>query len=152
MAFATGRGKIITRAKADIVESKKGKFEIVVSEITYQTNKATLIQKIAQLVKDGKIQGIKDIRDESDKDGVRIVIELKKDAFPKKILNKLYSATELQKAFHFNMLALVDGIEPRVLNLKSIIEYYITHRQKVVTRRTQFELKKAKERAHIWRA
>ncbi len=103
-AYSTGRGKIITRAKADIVESKKGKFEIVVSEITYQTNKATLIQKIAQLVKDGKIQGIKDIRDESDKDGVRIVIELKKDAFPKKILNKLYSATELQKAFHFNML------------------------------------------------
>jgi len=148
-AYSTGRGKIITRAKADIVESKKGKFEIVVSEITYQTNKATLIQKIAQLVKDGKIQGIKDIRDESDKDGVRIVIELKKDAFPKKILNKLYSATELQKAFHFNMLALVDGIEPRVLNLKSIIEYYIAHRQKVVTRRTQFELKKAKERAHI---
>lgn len=148
-AYSTGRGGIVTRAKADIVEKKSGQFEIIVTEITYQTNKANLIKKIADLVRDGKIQGIKDIRDESDKDGVRIVIELKKDAFPKKVLNKLYSSTELQKSFHFNMLALVDGIEPRILNLKTALEYYIDHRRNIVTRRTQHELKKAKERAHI---
>jgi len=148
-AYSTGRGGIVTRAKADIVEEKQGKFQIVISEMTYQTNKASLIIKIADLVKNGKIQGIKDIRDESDKDGVRIVIDLKKDAFPKKILNKLYSSTELQKTFHLNMLALIDGIEPRVLNLKSVIEQYISHRRNVVTRRTQFELDRAKDRAHI---
>ncbi len=148
-AYKTGKGGIVTRAKADIVETKQGQFQIVISEITYQTNKANLIMKVAQLVKDGKLDGIKDIRDESDKDGVRIVIEMKKDAFPKKILNKLYSATELQKTFHFNMLALVEGIEPRILNLKSIIEYYVKHRQNVVTRRTKFELNQAKDRAHI---
>jgi DNA gyrase subunit A len=148
-AYSTGRGGIVTRAKADIVEAKSGSFEIIITEITYQTNKSALIKKIADLVKDGKIQGIKDIRDESNKDGVRIVIELKKDAFPKKVLNKLYSSTELQKSFHFNMLALVDGIEPRILNLKSTLEYYIEHRKNIVTRRTQYELNKAKERAHI---
>ena len=148
-AYLTGRGGIVTRAKADIVEEKQGKFQIVISEMTYQTNKANLIIKIADLVKNGKIQGIKDIRDESDKDGVRIVVELKKDAYPKKILNKLYSSTELQKTFHLNMLALVDGIEPRILNLKSVIEQYIAHRQNIVTRRTQFELDRAKDRAHI---
>ena len=148
-AYQTGKGGIVTRAKADIVENSNGKFSIIVSELTYQTNKSTLIQKLADLVKDGKIQGIKDIRDESDREGVRIVIDLKKDAFPKKVLNILYKATELQKTFHLNMLALVNGIEPRILNLKSILEEYITHRQNVVTRRIQFELNKAKERAHI---
>lgn len=148
-AYSSGRGGIVTRAKADIVESKAGQFQIVITELTYQTNKATLIQKIAELVKSGKIEGIRDLRDESDKDGVRVVVDLKKDAFPKKILNKLYSTTELQKTFHLNMLALVDGIEPRVLNLKSILEHYISHRQNVVTRRTKFELRKAQERAHI---
>ncbi len=148
-AYQTGKGGIVTRAKADIVENGNGKFSILISELTYQTNKANLITKLAELVRDGKIQGVKDIRDESDRDGVRIVIDLKKDAFPKKILNILYKTTELQKTFHLNMLALVDGIEPRILNLKSILEEYVAHRQNVVTRRTQFELNKAKERAHI---
>jgi len=148
-AYATGRGKITTRAKADIVETKAGTFQIVVSEITYATNKATLIEKIADLVKDGKIQGIRDLRDESDKDGVRIVIDLKKEAYPQKVLNKLYTLTDLQKNFNVNMLALVDGIDPQILNLKSILEHYITHRERVVTRRTEFELDKARDRAHI---
>lgn len=148
-AYATGRGKITTRAKAEIIETKTGLFQIVATEITYMTNKATLIQKIAELVKEGKIQGIKDLRDESDKDGVRIVIDLKKEAFPQKILNQLYSLTDLQKNFNLNMLALVDGIEPQVLNLKAILEQYVAHRESVVTRRTKFELEKARDRAHI---
>ncbi len=148
-AYATGRGKITTRAKADIVETKAGAFQIVVSEITYATNKATLIEKIADLVKDGKIQGIRDLRDESDKDGVRIVIDLKKEAYPQKVLNKLYTLTDLQKNFNVNMLALVDGIDPQILNLKAILEHYVAHRERVVTRRTEFELDKARERAHI---
>lgn len=148
-AYATGKGKIITRARAEIVESKAGFYQIVVTEITYQTNKASLIQKIAELVKDGKILGIKDLRDESDKDGVRIVIDLKREAFPQKVLNKLYSLTDLQKNFNLNMLALVDGIEPQILNLKAILEQYAAHRETVVTRRTHFELERAKERAHI---
>ena len=148
-AYSTGRGGVVTRAKADIVEGKKGQFQIVITEVTYQTNKSNLIKKIADLVRDGKIAGIKNVNDESDKDGVRIVVELKKDAFPKKILNQLFKMTELQKTFHFNMLALVNGIEPRVLNLKSIIGQYVKHRQNVVIRRTEFELRKAKARAHI---
>lgn len=148
-AYSTGRGKIVTRAKAEIVETKAGNFQIIVTEITYATNKAILIEKIAELVKEGKILGIKDLRDESDKDGVRIVIELKKDAYPQKVLNKLYNATDLQKNFNVNMLALVDGIDPQILSLKSILEHYILHRNIVVTRRTQFELTKAKDRAHI---
>lgn len=148
-AYATGKGKITTRARAEIVESKAGFYQIVVTEITYQTNKASLIQKIAELVKDGKILGIKDLRDESDKDGVRIVIDLKREAFPQKVLNKLYSLTDLQKNFNLNMLALVDGIEPQILNLKAILEQYAAHRETVVTRRTRFELERAKERAHI---
>lgn len=150
-AYKTGRGGVVTRAKADIIESKHGLFQIIISEITYRTNKSKLISKIADLVKDGKITGIKDLRDETDRDGVRIVIELKKDAYPKKILNKLYSSTELQKSFHLNMLALVDGIEPRILNLKSIIEHFVSHRQDIITRQTKFELDRAKERAHILR-
>ncbi len=148
-AYATGKGKIATRAKAEIVETKAGAFQIIVSEITYQTNKSALIEKIAELVKDGKIVGIRDLRDESDKDGVRIVIELKKESYPQKVLNQLYTLTDLQKNFNVNMLALVDGIDPQILNLKSILEHYIVHREKVVTRRAQFELAKAKDRAHI---
>ncbi len=148
-AYTTGRGGVVTRAKADIAEDAKGKFQIIITHITYQTNKSTLIQKIANLVKDGKLDGIRDIRDESDKDGVRIVIDLKKDAFPKKTLNKLYSMTELQKNFNFNMLALVNGTDPKILNLKAIIGHFVTHRQDIVTRRIQFELTKAKDRAHI---
>ncbi|HMN19291.1 MAG TPA: DNA gyrase subunit A [Candidatus Moranbacteria bacterium] len=148
-AYSTGRGKIVTRAKADIVENKAGTFQIVISEITYATNKATLIEKIANLVREGKILGIKDLRDESDKEGVRIVIDLKKDAFPQKVLNKLYATTDLQKNFNVNMLALVDGIDPQILNLKAILEHYVQHRQNVVRRRAEFDLAKAKDRAHI---
>ena len=148
-AYATGRGKVTTRAKAEIIETKAGAFQIIVSEMTYATNKANLIIKIAELVKDGKLIGVKDLRDESDKDGVRVVIELKKDAFPQKVLNRLYSLTDLQKNFNFNMLALVDGRDPQILNLKSILEHYVKHREIVVTRRTQYELDKARDRAHI---
>ena len=148
-AYATGRGPITARAKVEIVEPKAGQFHIVVTEMTYATNKASLIVKIADLVKEDKIQGIKDLRDESDKDGVRIVIELKKEAFPQKVLNKLYQMTDLQKNFNMNALALVDGREPQILTLKSILEHYIVHREKVVIRRTEHDLQKAKDRAHI---
>ncbi|XLQ20564.1 MAG: DNA gyrase subunit A [Candidatus Moraniibacteriota bacterium] len=148
-AYATGRGRITMRAKAEIVEGRAGQFSIIVTEMTYLTNKATLIEKIANLVKDKKIVGIKALRDESSKDGVRVVMDLKKDAYPQKVLNRLYTLTDLQKNFNANMLALVDGIEPRILNLKEILEYYIAHRREVITRRTQFDLNKAKERAHI---
>ena len=147
-AYATGKGGVVCRGKADIEEDKSG-FKIVVREIPYQVNKADLVEKIANLVKDKKLDGIRALRDESDKDGVRIVIELKKDSYPKKILNSLYKNTNLQTTFHFNMLALVDGIQPRVLTLKMILEEYIKHREEVVKRRTQFELDKAKDRAHI---
>ena len=148
-AYKTGRGKILQRAKAEIVENKAGNFQIIVTEMTYATNKATLIETIANLVRDGKIAGIRDLRDESDKEGVRVVVDLKKDAFPQKVLNKLYSLTDLQKNFNVNMLALVNGIEPTVLNLKDILEQYIEHRKVVVVRRTKFDLEKAKDRAHI---
>ncbi|MBT4349858.1 DNA gyrase subunit A [bacterium] len=148
-AYATGRGGIVMRGEAEITENKVGQFQIIVSSIPYQVNKSNLIEKIAYLVKEKKIDGIKDLRDESDKDGVRIVVDLKKDAYPKKILNNLYKHTQLQEKFHVNMLALIDGLQPRVLTLKDILEEYIKHRQEVVARRTKFELDKAKERAHI---
>ncbi|MBT3539163.1 DNA gyrase subunit A [Candidatus Parcubacteria bacterium] len=149
-AYATGRGGIVMRAKTDIQEDKAGKFIIVVTEIPYQVNKATLLEKIAGLVQEKKIDGIRDLRDESNKDGVRVVIELKKDAYPKKILNRLYKLTDLQTSFHVNMIALVEnGMQPRVLNIKTILEEYITHRQEMVRRRTEFDLGKAKDREHI---
>lgn len=148
-AYATGKGSIVMRAKTEILETKTGSFQILVHEIPYRVNKATLLEKIALLVGEKKIEGIKDVRDESDKDGVRIVIDLKKDALANKILNQLFSFTQLQETFHMNMLALVDGIEPHVLNLKTVLEKYLEHRQVVVRKRTEFELKKAKERAHI---
>ncbi|HLC89370.1 MAG TPA: DNA gyrase subunit A, partial [Patescibacteria group bacterium] len=147
--YATGKGGVVVRAKTEIVEDKGGSFKIIVSEIPYQVNKATLLEKIAELVKDKKLEGIKDLRDESSKEGVRIVIELKKDAYPKKVLNTLFKLTDLQTTFHSNMLALVDGIQPRVLTLKMILEEYIKHRQDVVKKRTQFDLNKARDRAHI---
>jgi len=147
-AYATGRGGIVMRAKTEIVETKGG-FHIIITEIPYAVNKATLIERIADLVREKKIEGIKDLRDESNKDGVRVVIELKRDAYPKKVLNKLFSATQLQETFHVNMLALDGGIQPRVMNLKVILEAYVKHRQEVVRRRTEFDLKRAKERAHI---
>ncbi|MCX6797392.1 MAG: DNA gyrase subunit A [Candidatus Doudnabacteria bacterium] len=148
-AYATGKGSIVMRARTEIAETKTGAFQILVHEIPYRVNKATLLEKIAQLVSDKKIEGIRDVRDESDKDGVRIVVDIKKDGLPNKILNQLFSFTQLQETFHMNMLALVDGIEPHVLNLKTVLEKYLEHRQIVVKRRTEFELKKAKERAHI---
>lgn len=148
-AYATGRGGVVCRAKTDIEETKSGLFRIVVTEVNYQTNKANLLEKIAELARTKKIEGIRDLRDESNKDGVRIVIELKKDTYPKKILNQLFKHTNLQDTFHFNILALVDGIQPKVLNLKTVLEEYLKHRQEVITRRTQFDLDKAKERAHI---
>jgi len=148
-AYATGKGGIILRGKAEIEEQKGGYFQIIITEIPYQVNKATLVERIADLVKEKKLDGIKNLRDESDKDGVRIVIELKKDSYPKKILNALYKHTSLQTTFHLNMLALVDGIQPKVLTLKMILEEYIKHREEVIRRRTQFELTKAQDRAHI---
>ena len=148
-AYSTGRGPIIMRAKADIVESEKRGFQIIITEIPFQVNKAELIMKIADLVKDKKIEGIRDVRDESDRDGMRIAIDLKQDAFPRKVLNQLFSYTELQKSFHVNTLALVDGIQPQILNLKELLHKFIEHRQEVVRRRSEFDLRKAKERAHI---
>ena len=148
-AYTTGRGKIVMRGKTEITEEKSGQFRIIVSEIPYQINKATLLEKIAELVRDKKLEGIRDVRDESNKEGVRIVIELKRDAFPKKVLNRLFKLTQLQSNFDVNMLALVDGLQPKVLNLKDVLEYYLKHRQEVVRRRAQFDLKKAEDRAHI---
>lgn len=148
-AYATGKGGVVIRAKADIHENKNGSFQIIVTEVPYQINKATLLEKIADLVGEKKIEGIKDLRDESNKDGVRVVVDLKKDAYPKKVLNQLFNLTELQTTFHFNMLALVDGIQPRVLNIKNILDEFIKHRQVVIRRRTEFDLEKAKDRAHI---
>jgi DNA gyrase subunit A len=148
-AYATGKGGVVMRGKTEIVETKTGSYRILITEIPYRVNKATMLEKIAELVRDKKLEGIRDVRDESDKDGVRVVVDLKKEALPNKILNQLFSYTQLQETFHMNMLALVDGIEPHVLNLKTILEKYLEHRQVVVRRRTEFELKKAKERAHI---
>lgn len=148
-AYQTGRGSVVIRAVASIEETKKGRNQIIVTEIPFGVNKATLIEKIAELVKDKKIVSISDLRDESARGTVRVVIELKKDAYPKKILNQLYKLTALQTSFHFNMLALIDGIQPRILGLEEILNEFIKHRQIVVRRRTEFELQKAKERAHI---
>jgi len=147
-AYATGKGKIVMRAKADIEETKRG-FRIVVTEIPYQVNKASMIEKIAELVKEKKIDGISDLRDESDRNGMRVVIELKSNSYPKKILNRLYELTQMQTAFHVNMLALTPDLEPRVMTLKDVLQYYIEHRREVIERRTRFDLKKAEDRAHI---
>lgn len=147
-AYATGKGPMVARGKAEIVEAAGG-HNIIVTEIPYLVNKATLIEKIADLVRDKKLDGIKDLRDESDRNGVRIVIELKKGSYPQKTLNRLFKLTQLQQTFHMNMLALVDGIQPRVLTLKMVLEEFIKHREVVVNRRTQFDLNKAEDRAHI---
>lgn len=148
-AYATGRGGVIVRGVAEVVEGNKGRHQIVITEIPYALNKESLIIKIADLVKEKKINGISDIRDESARGVVRIVIDLRKDAYPKKLLNQLYKLTPLQTSFHYNMMALVDGIQPRVLGLQDIINEHIKHRRVVVRRRTEYELRKAKERAHI---
>jgi DNA gyrase subunit A len=148
-AYSTGKGSVVMRAKTEIEEKKNGSFQIVVSEIPYQVNKADLISKMAELVQDKKIEGIKDIRDESDREGLRIVIELKSDINPQKVLNQLFQYTDLQKSFHYNMLALVSGLQPQILSLKDILNQYIEHRKIVIKRKTEFDLKKAEERAHI---
>ena len=148
-AYLTGKGGIINRGHTEITESAKGGQQIIISSIPYQVNKAEMISKMADLIKDKKIEGIRDIRDESNKEGLRVAIYLKQDSHPQKILNSLYKHTDLERAYHFNMIALADGIQPRVLSLKNILEYFIKHREEVVTRRTRFELKKAEERAHI---
>lgn len=148
-AYQTGRGSVTIRAVANIEETKKGRHQIVVTEVPYAVNKAVLIEKIAELVKDKKITGISDLRDESARGAVRVVIELKKDAYPKKLLNQLYKLTALQASFNYNMLSLVDGIQPRILGLEEMLSEFIKHRQVVVRRRTEYELRKARERAHI---
>jgi DNA gyrase subunit A len=149
-AYVSGRGGIMTRAKAEIVEKKNSRqFDIVITEIPYQVNKSELIKTIAELAQDKKIEGIRDLRDESDREGMRIVIELKNDVAPQKVLNWLYKHTDLEKNFNFNMIALVNGIEPRLLTLRDILVEYLKHREDIVTRRTTFDLRKAEERAHI---
>ncbi len=147
--YHTGRGGIVMRSKTQIEEMKGGKNAIIVTEIPYQVNKADLVSKIADLVRDKKITGITDLRDESSREGIRIVIELKRDAFPKKILNQLFKFTLLQKTFNLNMIALVKGIHPRLLNLKEVLSYFVDHRFEVVVRKTIYELKIAQARAHI---
>lgn len=147
-AYRTGQGKVLVRAKTEIEESKKGRHQIVITEIPYQVNKARLIEKIAELVRDKKIEHISDLRDESNRKGMRVVIELKKDANPHIVLNRLYKHTQMQDTFSIIMLALVDG-EPKLLNLSQILEHYLNHQRDIITRRTRFDLNKAEERAHI---
>ncbi|HFC9437737.1 DNA topoisomerase (ATP-hydrolyzing) subunit A [Vibrio cholerae] len=147
-AYKTGRGKVYMRSKAEIETEKNGKETIIVSEIPYQVNKARLIEKIAELVKEKKVEGISALRDESDKDGMRIVIECKRDAVGEVVLNNLYANTQLQTTFGINMVALDNG-QPKLFNLKEMLKCFVDHRREVVTRRTIFELRKARERAHI---
>ncbi|TSC89915.1 MAG: DNA gyrase subunit A [Parcubacteria group bacterium Gr01-1014_3] len=152
--YTTGKGAVTTRALTEIKERKKEgsnkeQFDIIITEIPYQVNKSELIIKMAELVTDKKVEGIRDIRDESDKDGLRIVIEVKNDGVPQKILNQLFQYTDLQKDFHANMIALQDGLQPQLMNLKDILSAYLAHRKNVVRRRAEYELKKAEERAHI---
>lgn len=148
-AYQTGRGSVVIRAVAEIEETKKGRSRIVITEMPYGVNKATLIERIADLYKEKKIITISDLRDESARGSIRVVIDLKKDAYPKKVLNQLYKMTSLQTTLHYNMLALIDGIQPRILGLRDILTEFIKHRQVVVRRRTEYELRTAKARAHI---
>ena len=147
-AYRTGRGRIYVRAKAEIEDDEEGSPRIVVTELPYQVNKARLLEKIAELVKEKRLSGIRELRDESDKDGMRMVIELKRGEVPEVLLNNLYLHTQMQSVFGINTVALVDG-QPRTLDLKSILQCFIRHRREVVTRRTIFELRKARERAHV---
>ena len=147
--YSQGKGPILTRGKAEIIEDKKKRQKILITEIPFQVQKSNLLEQLAKLVSEKRIEGIKDIRDESDKEGMRIVIELQKDIIPQRILNQLYKFTDLQRTFHLNALALIDGIQPKVLNLADILSYFIVHRKEVVIRRTKYNLKKAKERTHI---
>jgi len=147
-AYSTGKGKIVMRGKADIEDIGQGKSAIIITELPYQVNKALLVAKIADLVKEKKIEGISDLRDESDRHGIRVVVELKRDAIPKQILNNLYKNTALQTTFPVNMVALVDGT-PQTLGLQTILEEYLKHRHSVIRRRSEFELKEARAREHI---
>src|SRR3989344_4276860 len=147
-AYATGRGRIVMRAKAEIEETKSGRYDIIITELPYQVNKATLVTRIADLYKEKKIDGIADLRDESDRRGMRVVIELKRDGKPQSLLNNLYKFTAMQSVFNVNMVALVDGV-PHLMPLKHILEEFISHRQVIVRRRSEFELKEAKAREHI---
>jgi DNA gyrase subunit A len=148
-AYSQGKGGILTRGKTEILEDEKNKTQIVISEIPFQVQKSNLIEQLAKLAQEKKIQGIRDIRDESDKEGLRIVIDLFREAYPQRILNQLYKFTDLQRTFHLNMLALVDGIQPRVLSLVDLLNSYLAFRKEVVSRRTKYDLEKAEERAHI---
>ena len=150
-AYATGRGRVVIRAKAFVEEAARGnRYQIVVTELPYQVNKAALLERIAELVKDDKLDGISDLRDESDRSGMRAIIELKRDAQPMKVLNNLFKHTALQQTFGVNMVALVEnGSQPRVLTLRRVLQEYVGHRQDVITRRTQFELERARRRAHV---
>ena len=147
-AYATGRGKIIVRAKTEITEGKNGRFQIVVTELPYQVNKKRLIESMADLVKDKKVEGISDINDYSNREGMQLVVDLKRDANPQVVLNQLFSYTQLQVSYGIIMLALVDGV-PRILTLKDVLSLYIKHQEEVIVRRTRYDLKKAQERAHI---
>jgi len=148
-AYSIGRGPILVRAKAEILENERGRPIILISEIPYQVQKSQLLEQMAKLVTEKKIEGIKDIRDESDREGLRIVVELSKGAYPKRVLNALYKFTDLQKVFHLNMVALVEGILPRSLSLVDVLNHFLAHRREVVLRRSKFELERAKERGHI---
>ncbi|MDQ2652769.1 MAG: DNA gyrase subunit A, partial [Chloroflexota bacterium] len=150
-AYATGRGRIVIRAKAFVEEAARGgRYQIVISELPYQVNKAVLLERIADQVREGKLEGISDLRDESDRNGMRAIIELKRDAQPTKVLNNLFKHTQLQSSFGVNMLALVErGTQPRTLTLKRALQEYVSHRQEVITRRTEFELERARRRAHV---
>jgi len=148
-AYSQGKGPILTRGKTEILEDEKNKTQIVISEIPFQVQKSSLIEQLAKLVQEKKIQGIRDIRDESDKEGLRIVIDLARDAYPQKVLNQLYKFTDLQRTFYLNMLALVDGIQPRVLSLADLLNYYLAFRKEVIFRRTKYDLEKTEERVHI---
>ncbi len=147
-AYSTGHGRVVIRAKAQIEPARGGREQIVITELPYQVNKAALIERIADLVREHKVEGITDIRDESDREGIRVVVELRRDVDARKVLNALYKFTAMQTAYSINMLALVDG-QPRVLTLKGLLQNYLAHRRTVVRRRTEFELRKAEERAHI---
>ena len=147
-AYSTGRGKVIMRAKTEIEELPNGKEVIIINEIPYQVNKASLVEKIAHLVRDKKVEGISDLRDESDKDGIRVVIECKRDAIASIVLNNLFKYSQLQDSFGVIMLALVDGT-PQVMNIKTMLQHFLNFRREVIIKRTQFELKEAEARAHI---
>src|SRR5258708_6090099 len=146
--YASGRGRIVVRARTQIETAERGRMSIIVTDLPYQVNKADLVKKIAELARDKKLEGISEVRDESDRQGMRIMIELKRDANPDSVLNSLYKYTAMQSAFNANMLALVDQ-QPRTLTLKAFLQHYVTHREIVLTRRTRYELAKAEARKHI---